>query len=176
MSNTEQPIGTENLDRINKEFIKHPDYVHVPYDEDDEGVYECDYCHDVIDMSDKYAEMSRCKHSYSCQDCQHDSTQNPKQHYGYCIYCILDGTDWDEEWDSWYEVASRGHNVLLNGMMDMFQYRKGYSFDMVMPSYSRVASFQKVYQRGVNIAQTIIFDRDDTKIIEVINKEMNRFA
>jgi hypothetical protein len=162
----------EELNKLNEEFIKHYDYKadEDNDDEDNDEIYECDYCDEIDEMG------YTCKHAYSCEDCQFDVTKNYNVHYAFCIYCILDGNDWDEEWDSWYEVASRGHNVLLNGMMDVFKHGKGYKFNKTTPSHSQVASFQTIYQRGVNIASSIRYDKDDNKIMDTIKKSMNRHA
>ena len=39
-------------------------------------------------------------------------------HYGYCVYCIFDGIKWDQEWDSWSEVAERAGGLIKTGFQD----------------------------------------------------------
>lgn len=39
-------------------------------------------------------------------------------HYGSCMYCIMEGDDWSEEWDSWTEVTSRVVDIILMGLFD----------------------------------------------------------
>jgi hypothetical protein len=39
-------------------------------------------------------------------------------HYGVCLYCIMDGGEWDEEWDSWAEVTGRAMKIIYTGYCD----------------------------------------------------------
>lgn len=155
-------LSQEELDKLNQDFIKHPDYNHEEYIA--MPIALCDVCDSEYDCGGH-----GCKHYYACDEC---SYQCPKQHYSQCIYCILDGIEWNEEWDSWIEVVSRGKNITLNGMMDVFQYGKGYKFNPHSVSHSDSTKFQELYQTGVDIADTIRYERDDELIIEEIESSM----
>ena len=56
-----------------------------------------------------------CDHFNYCYDCANDSLDF---HYGYCMYCILDGKSWEEEWGDWNEVAQRIMRIFDKGTRD----------------------------------------------------------
>lgn len=70
-----------------------------------------------------------CRHRLFCDvNCHLEIVPNGKGfedhshinngHYFNCIYCILQGHNWEEEWDSWGEVAGRIYQLILFGMQD----------------------------------------------------------
>lgn len=172
ISEDEVEFTQEDRDKQNEVFIKHTDWESYAYDEEDENdeddeiEFRCDGCDATYVIDD---EGQICKHTFLCCDCQFERSNNT--HYGTCIYCIMDNIKWGEEWDSWSEVVDRGKNITLYGMRDMFKYKQGYI--PVSGLYNEVGKFTHMYQMGVEIARTIIYERDDMKIVENIEKQID---
>lgn len=75
-------------------------------------------------------------------------------HYSTCAYEIMDGLQWDEEWDSWNEVCERSSCIIELGIED---YHKGIYYvkdnpanlDHLHPmTQNDVKVFRGLYQRG----------------------------
>jgi len=80
-----------------------------------------------------------------------------RSHYGQCIYCILDGKEWDEEWDSWDEVAIRAVQLHKMGFED---YKRGVVYPckpMGNDPQGRAnpqADFVRIYKDGQLLARS----------------------
>lgn len=103
-----------------------------------------------------------CPHSYMCAICVNRMSYedvNCRYYYGYCIYCIIDGNYWDEEWDSWAEIVGRGFSVAHMGALDFIKNGIPYQadttrskLDLNLSNYS-VNAFRNAYLSGFNIAR-----------------------
>jgi hypothetical protein len=76
-----------------------------------------------------------------------------RYHYSHCIYCIMDGGNtWNEEWDSWGEVAERAAKLLKMGFDD---YIRGVKYNSTIPRKKHsdnVQSFTDIYKMGQDLA------------------------
>ena len=61
-----------------------------------------------------------CQHQQYCGTCSaEEGTDEDRQYYYKCVYCIFFGnTDNEEEWDSWEEAATRVSKLTVMGMED----------------------------------------------------------
>lgn len=76
---------------------------------------------------------------------------NTNLHYGSCIYCIMDGKLWEEEWDYWEEVSSRAVKITLMGYND---YRNGIQHIYTDDSNLKecIKAFRAYYRIGQKMA------------------------
>ena len=154
-------LSYAELETLNKDFIKHPDYTQQDYEE--MPTASCEVCEETYNYGGH-----GCKHYYACEDCRYNSGP---QHYGHCIYCILDGIIWNIEWDNWDDIVSKGTDITLTGMRDVFKYGKGYMYNNSAAD-SKTLTFRTLYGNAVDIANIIRYDRDDGLIIDEIEASM----
>lgn len=75
-------------------------------------------------------------------------------YYGQCAYCILDGNDWNEEWDSFNEITGRTMDIIYLGYYDMVKHDRNY-LDKVdnIVDHDKTA-FRNLYNFGVQLAKS----------------------
>jgi hypothetical protein len=90
-------------------------------DSSDSGVVE-DADDDISDSGVVEDEDKPCKTHYDYFKYKPYDQENEEYiigyHYGVCLYCIMDGGEWDEEWDSWEEVTGRAMKIIYTGYCD----------------------------------------------------------
>lgn len=82
-----------------------------------------------------------------------------RDHYGNCIYCILDGSEgwWSEEWSDWEEVAIRAVQLFKMGFDD---YKRGVrNYPCKRLPNTNQAGFIKIYKDGQKLAAAWGFRR-----------------
>jgi hypothetical protein len=144
----------EERDEHNKIFIKHSEY------DNSQTNLICDMCQ--IEFTNDCGVV--CKHNYACYNCVSDSCYDNG-------YCIMNG-DLDfscPENVPWPVIAFADQNIVLYGLRDILKYKKGY-----IPNYKNLNSYMdcisEMYTNGTYIGKSIIYDKDDMKIINSIEK------
>jgi len=56
--------------------------------------------------------------NYKCCKKHQEYRAFNRLHYGSCLYCLIDGEDHGEDWDSWEEVALRAGKISQMGFLD----------------------------------------------------------
>lgn len=139
---------------------------------------------DDINNEDDQELDSVCSEEDEDEFCEHekDSSYNmdPKlkydkcqpYHYGKCIYCILNGIPYEEEWDSWTEVTSRAMEIILMGYRDeingfMFVPTDNYEQQKTNYYQKQLNAIRLYYNTGRQFAQgtfdkntSILFDKN----------------
>lgn len=61
----------------------------------------------MCEIYDELYEYNKCKHQLDDKFKMSDTCTERGYYYGECMYCIMEGKIWYEEWDSWGEIAFR---------------------------------------------------------------------
>lgn len=71
-------------------------------------------------MSDSIGSEDNCKHKNDSKFSHMDTEEKQGRgyYYGTCIYCIMEGQEWDEQWDSWDEISGRIEELIRMGYDD----------------------------------------------------------
>lgn len=85
------------------------------------------------------------------QYCTKHTTNYKNTHYGYCIYCILEGELWEEEWDSWSEVVSRAKNIIEYGYEDARNNESKLYDENDKYVHESIITFRELYNYGVKL-------------------------
>jgi len=110
---------------------------------------------EVTQLKDEDDEDIECEHQYLCSfNCKNNYWGQGRYHYGTCIYCIMEGNKWDEEWDSWGEVAERGAEILCHGIKDSAIFDQPFKSINVIKDMN-ILDFIKIYQKGFKIGKEL---------------------
>lgn len=178
-SNTSQyAINFSNMDvKLLRDYLGSNGFLaKEPADIDDDDRSDPHY-NDIITLYDKICSFNMCKHAMNCIfdmsiDPYYENNKNLTHgyHYSQCIYCIMEGTNWHEEYDSWQEVTTRAIDIIkfgfydykrgLTGFLETFtlptkcndkecicKKRKGECIDVT----SRIKPFIKFYKMGLQM-------------------------
>jgi hypothetical protein len=123
---------------------------HYSDSEEEESIDGDDECSDH-----KHEHCSKHKHLFSGElEYEDDVFNTMGYYYGQCAYCILDGESWNEEWDSFDEIAGRTMELTYLGYYDMNKYGRNYLDECIKEKTDNEhIAFRNMYRFGIQLAE-----------------------